>query len=459
MEAPAIIEAGRTWTWRQIHEASTQMAWELGDAAAVCNLCSSRTTFLVTCLAAFRKRCLMILPSSGSNADITAALQDVARAAVVRDADDSASPAFEVPRDATHLNYRAEWKEPTLDAALLTWQPVWADVVLVLYTSGSTGEPVPQAKTMQQLVSGALVLGLRLDREVAEGMAAIDGVVCSVSPQHMFGLECSVMLPLVHGIPVLDRRPLLAADVGSALSTVHKAAWIATPLHLRNVTRSGQSLDSCSVVISSTMPLGPDVARQCEALVHAPVLEIYGSTETGAMAMRRTARECRWRPLEGVRIEAGSGGLVAHGSHFASPMRLLDDLLLEPDGSFTLLGRQADIVKVAGRRASLAGLNVILLDLPGLGDGVLYQPVTGNPAERLCLIYAGPALDRLAARRWLRARMDPVFLPRTLIRLERMPRDSNGKLQRKMLDTAYSEWQAAARGSSEPQSMGWAELS
>src|SRR5947208_7592075 len=117
---------------------------------------------------------------------------------------------------------------------------------------------------------------------------------------------------------------------------------------------------------------------------------------------------------------------------------------MERGGTFALLGRQADVIKIAGRRASLAGLNLLLQDMPGFEDGVFYMPATGNPAERLCLIYAGTPLDRAAARRWLRARLDPAFLPRVFIRLDRLPRGENGKLPRHSLDLAYARWQSAA---------------
>jgi acyl-coenzyme A synthetase/AMP-(fatty) acid ligase len=161
--------------------------------------------------------------------------------------------------------------------------------------------------------------------------------------------------------------------------------------------------------------------------------------------MRRTARETRWSPLDGVSLDPVEGATLGRGAHFASPVQLLDEIVVEANGSFTLLGRQADLVKIAGRRASLAGLNLLLQDLPGLGDGVFYLPATGNPTERLCLIYAGPPLERAAARRWLRARLDPVFLPRDFIRLDRMPRSETGKLRLHSLDLAYASWRAAAR--------------
>ena len=135
---------------------------------------------------------------------------------------------------------------------------------------------------------------------------------------------------------------------------------------------------------------------------------------------------------------------LAHGSHFASPGEAARRARARAGGSFTLLGRQNDLIKIAGRRASLAGLNLLLQELPGLEDGVFYLPATGNPTERLCLIYSGPPLDRAATRRWLRQRLDPVFLPRAFIRLERLPRGENGKLRRQMLDRAFAEWQVAA---------------
>ena len=446
LDRPAVVDAKRTWTWRQIHEASIALACRLGDASAVCNLCTSRVGFLITCLAALRNRCLMILPPSGSNADLAAVLMASARPVVVGDPEAWPEPWCDDRSDASsYLSCRPEWKPARASAEALAWQPGWDEIAVLLYTSGSTGVPEPQPKTLMHLARGALVLGARLSKDVEGGLAAIGRIVCSVPPQHMFGLECSVMLPLVHGIPVLDRRPLLPADVRAAFAGSPPGAWIATPLHLRSLVHSAEAVPFCSVVIVSTMPLTQAVARQSEQRVQAPVLEIYGSTETGALAMRRTARETQWLPMDGVQLEPGDDATVGRGSHFASPVTLLDRLAVDPDGSFTLLGRQTDLIKIAGRRASLAGLNLLLQELPGLEDGVFYLPATGSPTERLCLIHSGPPLDRAATRRWLRARLDPVFLPRAFIRLDRLPRSDNGKLRRQMLDLVFAEWLAAAQ--------------
>ncbi len=191
------------------------------------------------------------------------------------------------------------------------------------------------------------------------------------------------------------------------------------------------------------MPLAPPVAAQAEVLVAAPVLEIYGSTETGALALRRTAREDGWLALGDVELGAQARGTLARGRHFPSPRLLGDHIEMRQDGRFVLVGRDADMVKIGGRRASLSGLNLLLHDVPGIEDGCFYLP-PGASAPRLCLIYAGQALSLAELRQHLHGRVDPAFLPRRLVRVERLPRTAGGKLPKADLDALYAQWCEAA---------------
>lgn len=440
LDEPAVLGAKHTWTWRHVHEASIALSQHFGDATAVLNLCTSRASFLVVWLAALRGRHLLILPPSGGGADLAAVMQAQASALIVVD-----NPhAVPEPWRQNALVVGALERQPApATAAELAWQPAWDDTAVRLYTSGSTGAPEPQPKSLRQLATGAWMLGARLAQEVDGGLAAIERIVCSVPPQHMFGVECSVMLPLLHALPVFDGRPLLPADVRAAFADAAPAAWIATPLHLRSLVLAGDPLANCRVVIASTMPLTQTLAQQTERLVAAPVVEIYGSTETGVLATRRTAQETLWHCLQGVRFESIDATTQASGPHFASPQTLPDQIDTAADGRFTWRGRRGDLIKIAGRRASFAGLNGLLQEMPGLQDGVFYLPATGHPTERLCLMYEGPLLERAAMERWLRARLDPVFLPRTLIHVERLPRADNGKLSQPALDQVFQQWQAA----------------
>jgi acyl-coenzyme A synthetase/AMP-(fatty) acid ligase len=439
LDRPAVAGPGRTWTWREVHVAARALAAQLDATATLCNLCDSHLGFLVVWLAALRRRALQLLPPSSGRADLNALLRASAHATVI--VDDATALKPEWREHAGCLVWEPQRNMARHDVESLAWSPEWKAECVRLYTSGSTGEPEPQAKTLAQLAQGALLLGARLDDEIAGGLGSVSALVCSVPPQHMFGFEASVMLPLIRGIAVRERRPLLPADVRAAFESCHEgAAWITTPLHLRSLQRAQERLPHCRAVVASTMPLDPGTAAAGETLTGAPVLEIYGSTETGALAVRRTARDLRWHPLAGVRLAPNDDGCSVAGSHFTSPQQLADRVAVDEEGSFELIGRKTDLIKVAGRRASLAGLNQLLDQLPGLEDGVFYLPATESPTERLVLIYAGRTFDRAVAEAWLRARIDPVFVPRAFIAVDRLPRSSTGKLARAALDEIYAGW-------------------
>lgn len=439
LDQPAIVGPDQGCTWGQVHQTAIEFAKRLRHASAVCNLCTSRASFLVTWLAALRSRTLLVLPPSGGHADLAGVLRSTSHPVIV--ADDSHAIQQSWRSSAECLVCPPVGPAQGVAAEELAWCPDWDRAAVQLYTSGSTGAPEPHPKSLLQLATGAMVLGERLALEFAGGLGAIRRIVCSVPPQHMFGVESSVMLSLVHAIPVQEGRPLLPADVRQALAGSPATAWISTPLHLRGLVRSVDALPNCALVLSSTMPLTRHLAQQTEDLVGAPVLEIYGSTETGVLAMRRTAQQAAWRPVSGVRVERVDHATRVYGSHFSSPVWLPDETEIDATGCFRLLGRSTDMIKIGGRRASLAGLNLLLADLPGLEDGVLYLPETTNPTERLCLIYSGPALDRGRVDAWLRTRLDSAFLPRTLVHVDKLPRSDSGKLPRQALDALFAAWQ------------------
>jgi acyl-coenzyme A synthetase/AMP-(fatty) acid ligase len=436
LDKAAVFGAEGAWTWADVHAQAIAMSNRMEPDTAVCNLCNSRLGFLVTMIAALRRGCMQVLPPSAGPLELTALLGSHRVSTVVVDDDEDEA------KWAAHgrcLRFRAA--PPAASSSLPrgeTWSPATDVPSTVLYTSGSTGKPESHSKTLGQLVRGAQVLAARVNEEIPGGVAGLGRIVCSVAPQHMFGFEASVMLPLVTGTPVVEARPLLPVDVVSLFANApHGAAWIATPLHLRAFAQSDMRLPGCRMVLASTMPMSHELAEQAESFSGSPVLEIYGSTETGVLAMRRTARSMAWRPVDGVTVQPDGDGTVVQGSHFRSPLRLADLVESGDDGAFSLVGRRGDIIKVAGRRASLASLNLVVQQLPGLAEGALHLPSTGSDTQRLVLIYSGPALDIVATRRWLRDRIDPVFVPRTFINVAQLPRIGPGKLSRAALDEIF----------------------
>ena len=113
------------------------------------------------------------------------------------------------------------------------------------------------------------------------------------------------------------------------------------------------------------------------------------------------------------------------GKRSLVPLCLPDHIELLPDGRFLLLGRHASLVKVGGKRMHLDALNQILLSVPGVEDGVFFQPLEGG---RLTALVVASDPDPVALLAVLRKQIDPVFLPRPIHWVPSLPRNAMGKL-------------------------------
>lgn len=100
------------------------------------------------------------------------------------------------------------------------------------------------------------------------------------------------------------------------------------------------------------------------------------------------------------------------------------------DDRFLLHGRMADMINIAGKRNSLAYLNLQLSAIAGVVDGAFFMPYSAAPEDvmRLTAFVVAPSLTAAALMAALRARIDSAFLPRPLIFVEALPRNATGKL-------------------------------
>jgi acyl-coenzyme A synthetase/AMP-(fatty) acid ligase len=298
-------------------------------------------------------------------------------------------------------------------------------VAVIVFTSGSTGRPVGHAKSWASLVAGARALGVRL--AIRPGTT----VLGTVPPQHMFGLESTVMLPWQNGLAVHSSRPLLPADLGETAGAVAAPCWLMTsPLHLRACVAARQTLPGLTGVVSSTMPLDPELARAAEGLWRSPVYEIYGSSEAGMIATRRTAVDEAWELCPEVNLSQRDAEFWVHGGHILEPQRITDELRPRDARRFTLHGRKTSLVKIAGKRTSLEALNAVLARVEGVQDGVFYQR---EGTARLGALVVAPGRNVHALRAALRQHIDPAFLPRPLHLVAALPRNESGKLTRAAL--------------------------
>jgi acyl-coenzyme A synthetase/AMP-(fatty) acid ligase len=168
----------------------------------------------------------------------------------------------------------------------------------------------------------------------------------------------------------------------------------------------------------------------------APLLEIYGSTETGQIAIRRTADTDAWRLWPGVRLSISKDQVFAQGGHIEQLTPMCDVIEITGEEEFLLHGRTADLVNVAGKRSSFGYLNTQLNAIPGVLDGAFFLregPAGSTGVDRLGAVVVAPGMSVATLIEHLRQRIDPVFLPRPLLMVEELPRNATGKLPRQAL--------------------------
>jgi acyl-coenzyme A synthetase/AMP-(fatty) acid ligase len=309
-----------------------------------------------------------------------------------------------------------------------------------IFTSGSTGVPVPHRKSWGRLVSCVRAEVTRMSPLQSTPCA----IVGTVPAQHMYGFESTVLLPLQSGSALCAERPFYPADIAATLERLDMPRILfSTPVHLRALLACDIRLPKLELIVSATAMLSANIAREVEARFGCPLQEIYGSTETGQIATRRTAREDRWLLWPQVTLRASDSGCLAQGGHVGPPTPLADVVEITDAEHFLLHGRTADLVNVAGKRNSLSYLNHQLNAIAGVLDGAFFvredsdESIAGS--GRLAALVVAPGQTAAAIIQALRERIDPVFLPRPLLLVERLPRNETGKLPQHTLRAIAAE--------------------
>jgi acyl-coenzyme A synthetase/AMP-(fatty) acid ligase len=252
----------------------------------------------------------------------------------------------------------------------------------------------------------------------------------------MYGLETSVLLALLSDMAVHAGRPLFPADIAAALEEVPEPrVLVTTPVHMRAIVASGQKFPRVALVLSATAPLDAELAKQVESQLDTTLLEMFGSTETCVIATRRTANEQSWHLYPEVMLEPDGEGVNVNAPWFAAQMRLQDVIEREPGNRFVVRGRNADMVDVAGKRASLADLTRRLLAIPGVQDAVVFQPdaAASGVVRRVAALVVAPTLTADHIVEQLARSVDSAFIPRPLVKVASLPRNEVGKLPREKL--------------------------
>ncbi len=309
----------------------------------------------------------------------------------------------------------------------------------IVLTSGSTGLPAAHLKCWGALAERSLAAADRFGWTLEANPHCI---LATVPPQHMYGFETSVLLPLHAAAASWCGPALLPADVRAAMASMAgPTVLVTTPLHLRALLAAGGTLGARHVcTISASAPLDVALGEAVEARWGAPLLEIFGATEVGSIASRQLTRDDAWRVYPGIELETGPACTIVTAPH-AEATALADQLDLLGQGRFQLVGRRGDLIKLAGKRTSLSSMTRALESLDGVEDAAFLVPddLDGRALARPIAFAVAPSRGAEDLLVELRGRIDPAFMPRRVVRVDRLPRNEVGKLPRQALVALHAQ--------------------
>lgn len=316
---------------------------------------------------------------------------------------------------------------------------------LVVFTSGSSGQPIPIYKSLAQISVEIKEL------ERCWGGAIGDAVIyASVSHQHLYGLLFAVLWPLCAGRVFAEKRLDYPEQILSALSS-SASVLIASPAHLKRLPEHidwTACRDHLRHVFSSGGPLELPAVMLCERLWRQAPVEVYGSSETGGIAWRQRhdGIDCPWIAFSGVDIviDGGTGLLSVHSPYLpdASYFQMADRAEWQGKG-FQLLGRGDRIVKIEEKRISLTAIEQALMKselldsaqvvvLPGPRQllGVVAVP---NEQGRKLLLEAGKRAMNTNLGALLMSSVEACALPRRWRYVGQLPTNTQSKVTQKLL--------------------------
>ncbi len=431
---PVAWRGGRALSAGEFLADVADLATRLPASGYVVNLCADRYCFAVAFAAALSRGQVSLLPPSQAPELLRELARGYGDFCVVHDGG-AAPPGWRCVPVRTGCGSSSESPKALAFKA--------EALAAIAFTSGSTGRPLPNPKTWGAMAAGAIAEAQRFG--LLQGVPA--AVAGTVPAQHMCGLQSTVLMALHNGLSMHAARPLYPADVRAALDELPaERVLVTTPVHLRALLAEDIDLPPLRLAVCATAPLAVEAARRFEARHRVELHEVYGFTEAGMVATRRTVLGAAWHTLPGVRIRRQGGQVVVSGGHVPGEVPFGD--IVEPidDEHFILQGRSDDLVNVAGKRSSIGYLNSQLNAVPGVEDGAYFLPEdSGDGVTRLAALVVAPGLSREPLLAALRERVDPAFLPRPLYFVERLPRNATGKLPREAL-LELARRCAAARG-------------
>jgi len=329
---------------------------------------------------------------------------------------------------------------------------------IVLHTSGTTGAPASICKPLRcfeaELTSQTKIFAPTPGKTV----------IATVPAYHIYGLLFRILWPLATNRPFSTDTVSYPEELMSAAKVHPGSMFVSSPAFLKralDVLDLDSLKETLGPVFSSGGLLPPPAAAVYNAILRQPIVEVYGSTETGGIAYRSVFDEATpppWKLLPDVEVMTDpETHILSVRSPFMPDLSWFqagDRAQIDHDGRFVLRGRADRIVKVEEERVSLPEIEQRLSEHPAVAVArVILLPADDGKRQVIGAVVEpsdeGWALLSADGRQTLRARLlellrphlSAVVLPRKWRFVNRIPEDDRGKTSDAALAAQFADTQ------------------
>ena len=464
-----------SWTHGRLLEAAEGTARELarrgvvgGDRIAI--LAATSPAFVVAALGALRAGATLVpINTAYRRREIAYLLEDAAPKLLLvgsgeRAAVDELAPGERGGVEAILDVEPLAAAHPAPDRAFPEIGP--GDLALLLYTSGTTGR-----SKGAELSHGNVVAMIRSLRE-AWAWTPADRLLLALPLFHLHGLVVGLFTALASGATVRLEPRFDAARALDRLGRGEATLFFGVPtLYVRLVEElrrraPAPDLSTVRLFVSGSAPLAPETFAEFEARTGQRILERYGMSETGmllgnpldgprvagSVGLPLPGVEARLVDADGTLVGAGEegeievrGAGVCRGYRNAPEksaesfregwFRTGDRARIDPaTGYYFLLGRASELILSGGFNVYPREIEEVLLALPGVREAAVVGEKHAEFGESpVAFLVADRPLDEAALAAHCRAQLAPFKRPRRFVRVERLPRNSMGKVEKRRL--------------------------
>ncbi|HWU56688.1 MAG TPA: AMP-binding protein, partial [Rhizomicrobium sp.] len=343
------------------------------------------------------------------------------------------------------------------------------DLASILYTSGTTGRSKGAMLSHGNLYSNAESL------RQAWAFSSDDVLLHALPIFHIHGLFVATNVTLLSGASMLFLPKFEPDAVFKALPEATVMMGVPT-FYTRLLKDSRLSRDTTQhmrVFISGSAPLLPETHREWEARTGHALLERYGMTETnmntsnpyrgaripGSVGLPLPGVEVRVADAEGNPMPQGEIGMIeirgpnVFQGYWRMPEKtkaefrkdgffITGDLgVIGPGGYLSIVGRGKDLIITGGLNVYPREIESLLDDLPGVEESAvvgLPHDDFGEGVTAFLVVKNGAQLTESSVLDCLCDRLARFKLPKRVIFLDQLPRNSMGKVQKSALRQEYA---------------------